>query len=225
MKRPDAALTEISAFIANFRLGDEAKVNLDNKSKSVYRLFQSLLLWQLAFDKEEKLKEQGYFDEFLSDAASSYFLALTSAYKPSAVLLRSAIENLVRSLLAFEGVDVSKIGTVWELFSKAKESFKASKDTVRRIASLHAKYGELCKTTHSVSYDYMSLRIPFDKIFQHDTKKLAEASRGLKEVFNLANEVLYLVNAGALNAIHHRASDAIRDVISPTLKAKVSKAK
>src|SRR5690606_461496 len=118
---------------------------------------------------------------------------LTSAYKPSISMLRSSVENLIRSILLLRGVQVNTIDAVWELFAVARSNFlKEGEDwVVIRIDALHVRYSEMCKTVHSAAPEYMSLRVPFERIFEFSEEVFVVTRHLVKDVFRLALEALY----------------------------------
>ena len=221
----ETELSRISDFIGALDLAKSARVDIDDVAKDVYRKFHALLAWQVVLSKDSELKKNGAFDEFLSDSASSYFLHLTSSYKPCISMLRSGVENLVRTLLLIEGASVDNIDAVWELFAVARSHFlaKSADWNVIRIDALHARYGEMCKTVHSASPEYMSLRVPFERIFEFDQKIFASTQTLIRDVFRLSLESIFLIAHEKLSFAHHRIADEIRDAISPSTKALISK--
>lgn len=110
-------------------------------------------------------------------------------------MLRSGVENVVRALLILEGHKANEIEAVWELFAVARSTFlSAGKDVmVLRVDALHTRYGEMCKTVHSAAPEYMSLRVPFERIFEIDDEKFRITQRLLVDVFRIAAEAFYLV--------------------------------
>lgn len=222
MKRASEALAEISDFLEKFDAASNSKVETNDKSKNLYLKFQALLLFQIIKDKDEKLKKSGFFDEFLSDSSSAYLFLLMSAYKSSITMLRSSIENLLRSILVGRSVDVTKIDAVWELFEVTKDHFRSSGETDAkdRVSALHGLYGDLCKTVHSVSYEFMSLRVPFARVFEFDEQLYLRGRRNLMVAFQNGLELLYLTSEAEIGGEHFKVQDAIRDAIPAKLKAK-----
>jgi hypothetical protein len=224
MADAEKELASISEFLSKLDLQASSKVLSDERAKDLYRKFHALLCWQKVFDEVKELKASGAFDEFLSDAAAAYFLHLTSAYKPSVSMLRSSVENVIRTLLIVEGINTKEIEAVWELFAVARAHFlKRGMDViVLRIDALHGRYGEMCKTVHSAAPEYMSLRVPFERIFEAEHEKFVITQKLLTDVFRISAEALYLSRGGNLGTLHHRLADEIRDGLSPSTKALIN---
>ena len=225
MKTAAIALAEIVDYLEKLDANRAARVELDDKSKNLYLKFQALLLFQIMKDKDKALKDLGFFDEFLSDSSAAYFFLLTSAYKPSIAMLRSSIENLLRSTLISQGVDISEIESVRELFECSKSHFKSVGNTEarKRVSNLHGLYGDLCKTVHSVSFEFMSLRVPFSRIFEFDELLYGRGKAHLISAFQNSLELLYIVSQTDIQAAHFKVQDAIRDAVPPRLKAHVAR--
>lgn len=223
MPNVDRELARIAEFLTRLDLSSVAQVDASDQAKDLYRKFHALLCWQTVLKSDPDFTENERFEECLSDFSAGYLFLITSAYKPSIASVRSGIENLVRSLLLLKGVSVDSIDAVWELFSVARAHFVAlgQDPIVQRIDALHSKYGELCKTVHSADVEYMSLRVPFERVFEFDEISFGEARQLISDTFRIAIELIFLVAHEKLVLVHHRIADEIRDALSPSTKALV----
>lgn len=220
MVKVSKELKTFEEFLTGLKLSAEAKVEKTPEAKDIYRKFHALLCWQVVLSDDPSQIAKIRLEECLSDFSAAYLLFLASAYKPAIASLRGGIENFIRAILHFEGVDSEGVGMVWELFVAAKDHFKRVDGNVEaRIISLHSAYGELCKFVHTSSVEYMSLRVPFQCIFKYSQKEYVITRGFLADTFRLSHEALFLVAHTRIAAVHHRIGDEIRDALSPQTKA------
>lgn len=222
MGKLDVDLAEIEIFLKNFKASNP---NISDrpyaaKVKSSYKQFHALLVWGLVSDKfnDGKLKKFLYFKECLSDISHAYFLNLCSLYKSSRSSLRSGIENAIRVVLFEKEIDVTKIGSVFDLFGEAKSAYKTEGVAQNLILRLNTIYGELCKSVHSSSTDYLSLSVPFEKLSEFNKKQFLAENERLRDVCSIVNQIAFWLWDSKLGAAGHANEDLVRDAVPRAVK-------
>lgn len=219
MSSPSTALAEIKSFISSLRLDPSGVDFSSDVARRVYRRFHALLLWELVIDQDSQDPTvRLYCREMLSDLATSYFLNFIGAYKASRLTARGGIENTLRVLTAVRGVNILELNSVPALVSGCKDAWASNVLKVQLIGSMYSLYGELCNTVHSSAIDYMSLRVPFERIVEQDTAQYDDNARLLDSLFHLVGEALFLTFHDLLNLMEFKNADYIRDSVSAEIK-------
>jgi hypothetical protein len=220
LSSPKHELTNIKAFIESLSIDPSAADFSTGDARRIYRRFHALLIWGLVIDAEGEVSTvRLYFKEALSDLSTAYFLSFIGAYKAARLSTRGAIENIVRVLVADSGEDVLALNTIPGLITAAQSSW--TKDSTYRagiINNLYIIYGDLCNTVHAVSIDYMSLRIPFERVLEQDKGSFAGNADMLDDLFRLSGEALYLTFHQKLDRVGFRNADLVRDSVSASIK-------
>lgn len=222
MTTPAKALAEIKIFLADFRL-EVSDVDLSSEqARCLYRRFHALLLWDVVVDRDEFSPTiRLYTREHLADLATGYFLTLASCYKASRLCLRGSIENAIRVLTASAGYDILKINTVWELVEACKEKWAVDSLRLSILSNIYSIYTDLCNTVHSTSIDYMSLRVPFEKLFDYEKAAFLENANIFDSTMRLLGEAFFLEFHDHLNLIDFKNADYIRDSVEKQIKKAV----
>lgn len=159
--------TLLKNYIADYSIGSnlqqEAYVQ---HAKQMHKVYFSLLSWHAEYQHQIDFFTDEYssnndilirLSEAISDIGSSKFNWLNGSYKASRVMLRSAIENFVRAMSAIDDEEQLQEIRVYALFENAGDSevFNSSNTVKNSYITLHSKYKELCKDTHTASNENM----------------------------------------------------------------------
>lgn len=220
--KPAEALADIRSFIGDLKL-DGTSIDPDDKTaRTLYRRFHSLLIWHHLGTRPEFTEQtRTYLHECVADASAAYFLTGIGLYKASRASLRSSIENVFRVIVSEAGDKLSDYDTVPSLVERAKKISKSTNQNVR-IGNLYAIYGKLCLTVHSVSPEYMSLKVPFEALVQISAKESAANFSMLDSSFKLMNDALFIELAHYLHLIDFRNADLLRDAIEAVVKGEAA---
>jgi hypothetical protein len=222
MSKLEIDLEEIEGFLKGFKVSTP---NISNKIyaakvKSSYKQFHALLVWGLVSERSDDRKsDKGlYFKECLSDISHAYFLNLCSLYKSSRSSLRSGIENAIRVSLLEKEVDITKIVSVFDLFGAAKSLYKADSVVHGLIVRLSTIYGELCKSVHSSSTDYLSLSVPFEQLSDFNEEQFLAENERLRDVCSIVNQCAFWWWDSKLPTAGHSNEDMVRDAVPRAVK-------
>lgn len=99
-------------------------------------------------------KSKRYFFEGNSDIGTAIISCLYGLYKPSKMLLRSSIENLLKAVGYDYDNGIIKQKSVYEIFNIAEKCnfFSTNKDLFRKLKS---EYVQLCRVVHTATESEM----------------------------------------------------------------------
>jgi hypothetical protein len=220
--RPADALADIRDFIEKLRL-DGASIDPGSKvARTLYRRFHGLLIWHHLGSRDE-IDEQTrtYLHECVADASAAYFLTIIGLYKAGRASLRSSIENVYRVVVAEAREDLSQFDSVPLLLAKAKDVSKTPNQNVR-IGDLYGLYGKLCLTVHSVSPEYMSLKVPFEALVTRSQSDADANFSMIESAFKVMNDLLFIELAHYLNLIDYKNADLLRDAVEAVVKGEAA---
>lgn len=215
------ALKEISNYISELKIKSDQISPNSPLQKKLYKRFHSLLIWNEIITKigsNEQLKL--YITEATSDISTSYFLSYIGIYKAARLCLRSGIENALRVLVSAQNIDVTLLDTIPKLIQASKDSAQSDEQKIR-VDKIYEKYGILCQTAHSVSIDYMSLKIPLETVFANEEKTLKSNLEITDACLKIINEIFYTKFHLELNNIDYRNADIVRDSVETKVKKEV----
>lgn len=220
--KPAEALAHIRSFVEGLQL-DGASIDPDSTAaRTLYRRFHGLLIWHHLASKDQiEGQTKIYLQECVADASSSYFLTVIGLYKSSRVSLRSSIENVYRVVASEAGEDLAALDSVPSLVDKAKAVSKTPNQK-KRIGDLYAIYGDLCQTVHSVSPEYMSLKVPFEALVRRSKVEESRNFGIIESAFKLINDVLFIELAHYLHLIDYKNADLLRDAIEAVVKGEAA---
>ena len=221
MRGVNSQVAEIVAFLNDFRSCEPDKKAVLPELRESYKKFHAILIWQNVVngsrDRSDEVKL--YLNEVSADLAQSLLSALMGFYKPSRMMLRSAIENLMRVATLLEGMKALECKTVYELSNLFKETeLLNNKITDSSVQQLLNLYAQLCGYVHTATPMEMDQRIPFSKIVE---AKPETAVSCLKEIYSVsleAGKILFFLDQEMVARMHHRDADYIRDQLSPSFK-------
>jgi hypothetical protein len=217
------AVEEIAIFVKGFTV-DSLFDRPGKKPKftTSYKQLHALLNWAIIFAGGDFTEEKfgDHPQEGISDISQAFALLTFSLYKPSRMMARSAIENIVRVIVADAGGDY-KTKSVHALFDNAKALLADNLIELPIIHRMIALYGELCLTVHSGHQDHLALRIPFEKVFAYDDEQNTMTLEFLHRTATAMNQLLYSRFSQKLQAIPHKNRDFVLDSLPKTLKRNV----
>lgn len=217
------AVAEIRHFVKIFSADtffEHAKATA--KFSTAYKQLHSLLIWSLLIE-EGAFPEKDFgvhAEEAVSDAAQAFALLTFSLYKPSRVMARSAIENIIRVIVAEAGGDYD-VNSVYSLFDGANAVLFDDKIAKPLVTRLRTLYGELCLTVHSAHEDHVALRIPFEKVFSYDEEQYQLTVGLLCRTASGLNQLLYARFFQKLGTLAHKNHDFVLDSLPKMLKRSV----
>jgi hypothetical protein len=225
MRKLDRDIKEIRDFLSGIRF-DDAGFSEQHRTTiaAAYKQFHAVLIWHLVIEKTyaKGSPVKVYYSECVSDISHCFLFTLMHLYKPARMVLRSSIENLLRTLLFIKGVDAAKITVVYELFAATKSAFSGHATMVAVLKRLDSVYADLCKTVHSAKVDYMSLSVPFEQLFVFNSTRYAANLAAIQSVASVANRTMFLILHDALKTAGHHNEDFVRDSVPRALKREVS---
>lgn len=207
-----ADFNKLEEYISNYSISD----NLDQESyvisvRKMHKTYFSLMNWHAEYKEQKDFFSEKYsnnpeiilrISETVSDIGSAQFNWLNGSYKTSRVMLRSAIENFIRSISAIEDDSQLTEKSVYKVFDKANSiaTFKSSDTINKAYHDLHSKYVELCQDTHTASLSNM----------EHITS-LADYPKYAEEKSNLTREIFITIVKDMLiilclcfNSLYHK---------------------
>src|SRR5437868_10938051 len=143
MRDREREFIELTQFFCNFamtRLNEES--DLHRSVKRIYKRHITLLIWKADLDQgslwrsapEKETLFRMYFSEAISDISQCFLLYYQGLYKPSRLLLRSAIENFIRCIGIIEGLEISEITNTYDLLDQVKKTPLITSNKVTKSA-------------------------------------------------------------------------------------------
>jgi hypothetical protein len=170
-----ARIQEISSFLKRSRFRAEYLEAEPERAKQCYRRLHGLLIIELIAMKAVSGSSRAFLKEGIGDASQAFLLASCNLYKPSLLCLRSAIENVLRFVIAEEGKNPDSIKTVYELFKLVRAKYVANQIAVVQLGRLTNEYETLCETSHTVKETRMSGEVSFERLTRYYSSKANDA--------------------------------------------------
>ena len=220
----ESAAREVVDFVGTARgtLCFDGKIHAD--FLSAYKLFHAVLILQnsIGSDPLGAADLKLFSGEAVADIANSIYCSSFAAYKPAAMTLRSATENIMRVCLLLRGVDPRPIKNVYDLRNKFVQGGLQTHPTAAKAASeLGAIYGELCLYVHSATPLHMDGRIPLQKIASHAGSKLKKIMKYVRDICSKYIQCLFSICSNLILNMYHEHQDFILDCLPPSLKREV----
>lgn len=155
----------LCSFIENYNLNDiisnsEAKGYISSCHKKYYAFLVIVEEYRLLIDSDEfvpKLSDISfsYLQESCSDIGQAFFLSIHGCYKGAKLLIRSSIENFLKSICYCDDPSIIETKSVYEVFDKAKLNSVFEGDRKKIHLDLHDFYAKLCMDVHTADKDHM----------------------------------------------------------------------
>ncbi len=223
MSVTSASVAEIKSYVEDFSVDSLfAHPKSALGFSTAYKQLHSLLIWTLLVEEKEFPEAQfgKHPIEGISDISQSFALLAFSLYKPARVMARSAIENIVRVVVADKGGDY-QVKSVYALFDNATGILAGDATALAVLAKLKTLYSELCLSVHSAHPDHVALRVPFEKVFAYDEDQSLMTIKLLRLVALGLNQLLYARFSIKLSKITHKNRDTVLDSLPKAIKRAV----
>lgn len=162
-----------------------------------------------------------YLAESCSDFAQACFAWVHGAYKPSSIMLRTAIETFVKASVADHNPGLLKVRSVFELFDAAASEPAFSGQASPFYSRLRGEYASLCAIVHSATPNDFgnigALRM-FPKFAEDEAEPLAQKACCIADRFL---GVLLVNGRDMISTFHHRNRESFLDGIPPTIKGPI----
>jgi len=218
-------LGEIQEFLSSYKPSSFDGASVPASFASAYKRFHAVLIWQDALDRSATVSApiKIYMNEATADLSHSLLCSIFSFYKPSRMMLRSTIENLMRVCVLLCGSDPFQAKSTYELVSLFTGT-KLSKapETNRPLQLVLRTYDEMCKYVHTSTPMHMDMRIPFASITARDENDLLRCLVDIDHISGAINMMLFTLTPDILRGLHHRDADHILDCVPPSLKRLVN---
>ena len=216
---------DIHDFISSLSIDSPIKEKENAKKYSTaYRYFHSLLIWREALvrpgQKGINLDALLQYEELLSDLAYAQVLLLAGMYKPSRMMLRSSIENILRTIAIETGLAIAGVKFTYELTTLIRSSPIGSNDSPVRsdLNAIISMYSALCVYTHAASREFLALRVPFKDLTKFDQFEFDSISSDYKVAVQNFNRIIFYLYKACLVGIPHKQIDFALDALPKKLK-------
>lgn len=214
------SLETIKKYIESKNLVSAIESNDKNQVRQ-YRVFYRFLHWEFVIQNLPEGVLRQYAVETLSDISAAILQNYINLYKPSLQSSRSAIENSLRVFLSTNGVGISSITSVYDLFAEARCCDRFDGLSVEIINNLSSYYADLCQAVHSSYHSYLTQKIPFDDITTPNSAKFKMISEKSELVIYQINRLFFLSLVNYVKLLNPSSRDVILDSLPKTDKKKV----
>lgn len=198
-------------------------------AKRIHKAYFSLVNWHAEYQYQQSFFSENCCDndkvivrlsEVFSDIGSSKFNWLNGSYKASRVMLRSAIENFVRSISAIGDRELLKETSVYSLFEKAGKSeiFTSSENINNSYKNLHSKYKELCRDTHTSSSENMENITSLIDYPKYDEEKSKSTGALFVSTAKSILVILCLIFNELFHNMHYKNKENILEAIPRSIR-------
>lgn len=153
--------------------------------------------------------------EFASDIGSALFAWLHGAYKAARLLLRSAIENVVKSFGILEDDQILTLKNTYEIFGRVKDGeFFKNKLNRSRFEILKSQYSLLSRDVHTATMSEMCHVQSLNYFPQFTFADAGNFANDFCAVAAACLESLCLLARKAYKAMHHKNRDIVNVSLS-----------
>jgi len=217
-----ADFVELKKFIEHYRISKylENAAYLESL-KNMHKVYFSMVNWNAEMEHRRKDFLLLYNDssvgivrrisESVSDMGASLFNWMNGSNKTARVMMRSAIENFIRSISAIDNKSQLTEKNVYSMFEKAGGSAMLnSKPAIKKsYMQLHSDYKTLCKDTHTTTFTNMEQLSSLAGL-PGFTKNKAETSKEIYvRIAKNISGIYCLVFSEFFHSMHHRNKENI----------------
>lgn len=214
MTELDKTIDAVKQYIASVRLDVTGLDRPNDNLKLVFKLYKGILIIRLVVSQSNLSdNSKRFFDETISDISSAIVLTISGMYKPARLLLRGAIESVLRFSIERSGGVSSEADSVTKLIEIAKTSYEDHKVVRGAMGSLTGSYADLCKTIHVTDPNLMELRVPFVDLFEYDQNKFDKNVIAIRIVLSALVPMMFCLSHEWISRIDHGNADALRALI------------
>lgn len=166
--------------------------------------------------KENQLRVfNSYLSECFSELGSAFFLVLNGCYKAAEQVLRSSIENFVKSVGSISQSGLTGLKNVYEVFERSGSVGFFSNGIGKDIhADLSNLYGTLCSPVHTGTEKDMQSISALGEFPAIDIKRAEQTQRFYLQLIKLYVSSLSLIFDGAFHKMHHRNRDIVQLILT-----------
>ncbi len=171
---------------------------------------------------EVKQKFFNYLEESISDIGTAFFVCLHGCYKASGQILRSSIENFIKSISSVESPKIltqKNMNLVLEIASKTK--FYQNTETKKLFSELKGNYTELCKTVHTATVQDMQHITALGNFPTFNIAKAIEVKSKLIRISKNYISTLTIYSPNVVKSMYHNHRDIILKMLPPNIKRKI----
>jgi hypothetical protein len=224
------ALTELLTFLENYSLRETIVDNKPLKAlvRSLYKRHHALLVWHVNLEQREiwegnTTKDTAFrqhLKESTSDVCQSILVFSQGLYKPSYLMLRSAVENFLKCVAIAENQAVLSLTSVFDLMAVVKDTpaISGSANLRTSFRNLRRIYAELCSYVHSSDHEFMSLTAYLGEYPGFDNIKSADYVKSCRSAIVSMCSMLTLLFPTRLREFHHRDLDFVADILPKNVK-------
>ena len=218
-------------FIGDYSIKDTYDANfLDLVIKPMHRSYYSALVMcaelqhqkikpPMSLTSNHEEQEQLFWlhlSECFSELGSSFFLVINGCYKASGQVLRSSIENFVKSIGGLDNIGINKIKNVYEVFERSSAagffSLEYGKEAFGGATKL---YSELCSTVHTGTPKDMQKISALGDFPVVDLDKAVYVKNIYTNIVTIYVSTLSVMFAEAFHKTHHTNRDIVQESLSP----------
>ncbi|ETT46744.1 hypothetical protein [Paenibacillus sp. FSL H7-689] len=196
--------SEFKEFISGFTVN-----TIPQNSEQYIRLIHKNL-FKIHFFKHCAKIQDIYLTETISDILSFAFLSRIGTHKASMVVLRSSIENYMRSIVNryLKKNEIIHSTMVLPLFEETKKYFQAHDNIVKHINKLYSIYSYLCSYSHSATRDFHESHIVFQDLtkisFSEIQKASKECEKTIQSMLYILYYLYYLIDNNDSSFVHNQ---------------------
>jgi hypothetical protein len=158
-----------------------------------------------------------YIGEYFSDLVGVLGCLIHSLYKPANMLLRSAVESLVRGLAGITLLEAKETKSVYRLFELARDQQVFQGASVVDFSALQQIYGDLCLHVHSATPAQRAGAHHVSAHLRPDTTKMRDLVVTLERVNRAALGVLIRAD----KALYLTSGPKVQDLLDEILPKEV----
>lgn len=154
-----------------------------------------------------------FLQESCSDIGQAFFLMFHGCYKGSKLLLRSSIENFLKSIGMDEHPNLPTTKSVYEIFEKTKAISIFADDKVKLHSLLHDDYATLCKDVHTADKTHMASI----SALSHFPSFLMDEATTITQMVQRLVSIYVTVLALKYNRIYHLQNFLHKEICNETI--------
>jgi hypothetical protein len=175
--------------------------------------FKSIKI-SLKLNNENYYNFRNYLKECVSDLGCAFFNWIQGDYKSSRLLIRSSVEDFVKSMASVEDNGICEIKSVYEVFERASTlDIFSSEINAGILTNLKNTYSILCRDVHTANYDNMQQISAMEYFPAFEAEKANQTSKYFIEV---SKEMLSLLSL-SFKDVYVKMHPGNLDIINPVL--------
>ena len=158
--------------------------------------------------------------ESCSDVGQAFFMTINGCYKGAKLLLRSSIENFLKSICFDEDDTIVLTKSVYEVFDKASVVNVFSSNSSLHN-SIHNEYSILCRDVHTSDENHMEAITSLSHFPAFDKSKCKEVQDCLRRLLSTFITVLSLKYNDEYHKINYAGKEILNREILKSFRKKV----